>query len=264
MKNLHLFILLVVCSFFYDANCSVPNNGQDVTRPINRFDARLKFQEGIDANQGKSVICTLRTDTLNDFSNGWQLGCRIDVPYEWFYCPNNARFCNWRYCSTSNRVGDSLFQALIITPDCGDWAYGFGAKFIFPSAGDNLNIGMGKYQALPTVAFRCNLNEFLDGSYIGCIARQDFDIGGYSSAPQINQTFIQPFVNIQLPDGWFLYSAPEMIYNWETSHWFIPFDLMLGKLVTERIVLSIEYESGIVQDYPKYSQDVEFRIGYFY
>ena len=264
MKYFTLLFLTFSYWSLHSDDYEIIYNGEDVTRPVNRFDNRLEYQEGVDAVKGKAIIYTLRVDTLTNFANGWKLGLRADLPYWWFYCPHNAPQCNLPYCYDSQHVADSLFQALVITPNYGKWTYGFGAKFIFPTAGDNLEIGMGKYQVLPTVAFRYMMDEWIDGSYVGLLVRQDFDVGGYASAPTVNQTFIQPFINIPLPNNWFIYSSPEMIYNWESSQWFIPFDLMVGKMITERIVLSLEYESGIVQGYPKYSQELEFRIGYFF
>lgn len=267
MTHLLFFIWLLIFNspafFVYasDVEPEILNNGEDITRPIKRFDLRLKYQTGVNSIQGKATVFTARTDQVYTFLSEWQLGLRIDLPYEWYTCPQSSQ----QQCNKSlNDMGDSLFQILAGSPAYDRWTYGFGVKFIFPTAGNHLQIGQGKYQVLPTVALKYDLNEWSAGSYTGFIFRHAFDIAGYKSAPYISQTYIQPTININLNERWFVNSSPEMIYNWRTKAWFIPFDLMVGWMPTKKIVLSLEYENAIVYDYPKYAQQIEFRIGYFY
>jgi len=262
MKTILISIIGLVP--FISCFCHPVNNGEDITRPVTRFDNRLEYQEGSGSMQGKDIIYTARADSTYTFENEWVFSTRVDLPYEWFYCPNNANQCNLTYCYQSNCMGDSLIQMILIAPDFEYWTIGGGFKMILPTAGDNVEIGMGRYQFLPTLACRYSLRDWSPGAYCGLILRQDIDLGGFANAAPVSQTFIQPFMNVDLPMGWFLYSSPEMIYNWETSYWFIPFDLMLGWMITDKLVISIEYENGIVQDYPKYGQEVEFRIGIFF
>lgn len=258
-----LFLLYVSTAGAIESEASVRevNNGEDITRPITRFDLRVKLQGDVETMHGKTVIVTARTDQQITFGNGWQLGLRADLPYEWFRCPHA---CSSASCKSTTRLGDSLLQALLITPVYGKWTFAVGAKVIFPTAGDNLEVGDGKYQMLPSVAFRYGLGNWVPGAYCGVLLRHDFSVGGYKSAPAISQTFIQPFFNLDLPHRWFINSSPEMIYNWKINAWFIPFDLMVGKMIRKNIVASIEYESAIVNDYAQYRQQVEFRIGYFF
>ena len=161
-------------------------------------------------------------------------------------------------------MADSLFQAFLITPPHGKWTYGLGMKLIFPTGGKNLEIGDAKYQILPSWAFKYDLSGWSNGAYIGAILREAWSFAGDPSAPRINQTYIQPFFNINLPDDWFINSSPELFYDWGSHHWFIPFDLMIGRMFGKNIVVSLEYETAIVQDYPSYSQQLEFRIGVFF
>lgn len=240
------------------------NNGEDVTHPVRRFDLRVKYQTGVTHAEGKDVIVTLRTDQLFYFDNEWELSFRVDIPYDWFYCPRNSRECNLTPCTDADHLDDSLLQIFLITPSFYKWKYAVGTKFIFPTGGVNLEIGDGKYQLLPSFAFRYDLNDWVPGSYLGAIFRYAFDYAGYKVDPHISQAYIQPFFNLNLPDGWFLNSSPEMFYDFPTHHWFIPFDLMIGKMLGKKYIVSIEYECAIIDDYPEYSQQVEFRVGYFF
>lgn len=135
---------------------------------------------------------------------------------------------------------------------------------IFPTAGKNLEIGNGKFQLLPSVAFRRDLDELTPGSYFGVIFRHDWSVGGYSCAKRISETYFHPFLNINLPCHWFLNSSPELFYDWLTHKWFIPLDLMIGKMITPKLVVSLEYEYGVVCGYRSYRNQIEFRIGLFF
>lgn len=236
------------------------NNGEDVTRPITRLDVRVKEQTGVGSQNGRASVLTLRSDLTFPLKNKWQLALRGDAPFEAFRCPRHP--CE--ACYNARHMGDSLLQLFLITPTYGKWTYAIGVKEIFPTGGKNLEIGDGKYQTLPSLAFRYDLSSWSEGAYVGAIIRQAWSTGGYASAPPIRQTFIQPFFNLNLPCGWFLNSSPEMFYDWKSRHWFVPFDLMIGKLFSKKLVVSLEYESAIVYDYPEYRQQVEFRVGVFF
>jgi hypothetical protein len=237
------------------------NNGEDVTHPVTRFDTRLKCQNGVDKVDGSDIIGTARTDIVLKFDNEWQLAFRADFPIESFFCSKHCQECGGK---NAKHVGDSLFQFLFVTPPQGDWLFAIGEQTIFPTAGDNLNIGDAKYQLLPTVAARYDLGYWSDGAYTGILLRHAFSVGGYPSAPPVARTYIQPTLNINFTKGWFINSSPELRYNWITSAWFVPFDLMIGVMVTPKFILSIEYAKAIVYDYPEYNQELEIRAGIFF
>lgn len=237
------------------------NNGQDVTRPLSRFDMRIQGQNGVGDQDGNTATLTFRVDSAIPLRSEWQLGLRLDAPFQSFRCPHH----NEKHpCYNSNHMDDSLMQLFIITPNYGRWCFAAGFKMIFPTAGRNLEIGNGKYQFLPSAAFRCDWNELSEGSYFGVIVREDWSVAGYSSAPRISRSYLQPFLNINLPCKWFINSSPELFYDWVSHQWFIPLDLMVGKMITPKLIVSLEYEYGLVYGYRNYRNQLEFRIGIFF
>jgi hypothetical protein len=51
----------------------------------------------------------------------------------------------------------------------------------------------------------------------------------------VNLTTIQPFVNYNLDDGWFISSVPIITANWEASsgnEWTVPVGVGVGKALT--------------------------------
>lgn len=260
MRLVGLFSLLGLSILFaLEARQEGLNNGQDVTRPITRVDARIKAQAGDNGRKSRAWITTARMDKSLHFENGWQVGLRFDLPYEWYRCPDVPN------CQTNvDHIGDSLAQGFIVPPSIGNWTYAIGLQIIFPTAADYLQIGQGKLQLLPSFAFKYALTDWGEDCYWGLILRESTSICGYKSAPYVTQTYIQPFINITLPCNWFVNSSPEMRYNARTKRWFVPFDLMIGNMITPALVVSLEYESAIVYDYKNFTQELEFRIGFFY
>lgn len=234
--------------------------GEDITRPLNRFDLRAEGQKGENCRHSSDVIATARTDLLIKLPDGWSTGVRVDVPYAWYWSGSRQSACGHDVF----HLDDSLLQVILIAPECGKWTGAFGVKAIFPTAGDHLEIGDGKYQLLPSAGFKYDLGEWSQGAYAGLIVRQAFDVAGYRSAPYICKTYIEPFLNINLPDQWFINFSPEIIYNWRIRKWFVPFDMMVGTMVSENVIVSLEYESAIVYGYKQFTQSLEFRVGYFY
>ena len=50
---------------------------------------------------------------------------------------------------------------------------------------------------------------------IGAIANQQWSIGNAPPNQRVNAMLIQPFINYNLPEGWYLTSAPIITANWE-------------------------------------------------
>ncbi len=234
------------------------NNGRNILKPMTRLDITFDYENDTDG-VGNETEIALRFEKVIDLEHGWQASFRADVRYDWFVC-----HCTDCSCDTTNRVGDTQLQALLITAPIGNWSGGAGLQINLPTAGDNSIIGDAKYELRPTVAAAYDLSDWSLGSYMGILFRQSFSIAGYANQPYINQTYIQPFLNINLLHKWFINSSPEIRYNWRTSRWFIPLDLSIGVMITKKFVISMEYEYALVRDFPRYKHYAELSIGYFF
>jgi Protein of unknown function (DUF1254) len=64
------------------------------------------------------------------------------------------------------------------------------------------------------------------GAFVtGGLVRQLWSFAGDDDRADVNQTLIQPFVNYNLEDGWFLVTAPIITANWEADsedRWVVP------------------------------------------
>jgi hypothetical protein len=73
----------------------------------------------------------------------------------------------------------------------------------------------------------------MDGPWVvGALANQQWSFAGWTDG-QGNQLLIQPFINYNLSDGWYLSSAPIITANFSApsgDHWTLPVGGGVGKL----------------------------------
>ncbi len=67
---------------------------------------------------------------------------------------------------------------------------------------------------------------------IGALVNNVWSVGGDSTRADVNQFVLQYFVNYNLPNGWYLTSAPILAANWEADddRWLVPFGGGFGKI----------------------------------
>ena len=90
------------------------------------------------------------------------------------------------------------------------------------------------------------------------------DFAGDGSRNHINQLTLKPLVHFELGDGFFVQTEPELVHDNLTGRWFIPLDLMVGKMISENVVMSLEYQRSLSGYQPNFYQYFEFRTGFFY
>ena len=106
--------------------------------------------------------------------------------------------------------------------------WGIGPVFSFPSATDDL-FGSGQWSAGPSVVALTMRGPWV----FGAIANNLFSIAGDSNRDDVNSFLIQPFVNYNMDDGWYLTSAPIITANWEAdsdSRWTVPLGGGVGRV----------------------------------
>ena len=252
-----LFFLMNIAAYPQEKEEEV-NTGEDFTRPPNRFDTGFQYVDMV--GDFESTVITARVDKTILLDGGWQLALRADLPYMWPDVPSAEN-----PPSGENQAGlsDFLTQAALILPKKGMWQMAFGLRMIFPTASKD-QTGTGKYLLLPTAGVKYDLGDWLKGAWTGVVTRYATDIGGDDDRPYISESIIQPYFHIDLPKLWFLTFSPETRYDWRVEKWHVPFNIVVGKMITRKIVTSIEYKQAIVKDLPLYEKSVEFHVGFFF
>jgi hypothetical protein len=168
-------------------------------------------------------------------------------------------------------LGDVLVQGLFINTLTQRFAWGFGTQLIFPTATQD-QMGFGKYQVLPTAVFRVTTPEITKGSWSALLVRYDVSVFGDDDRRDIKEIQFAPTFNISLPHNWFvtLYPSSDIRYNLgdqrpgDTGRWFVPFDFMVGKMLSPIIIGSVEVSFPIINEYQVYDFKIEGRIGFFF
>ena len=267
-------LILAFLGFAFSANAFAAetpwekalNNGQDITRPLARFDTSYQYQT-LQGNRTENFF-TLRTDRPFVINDRWWIGTRVDLP-----------------CILTNKktaldpegpfkfgLGDVLTQFLLIRFFDERWAAAAGNQFIFPTAHTS-QMGDGKYQLVPTAGVRRMLPELSNGSFTAFLVRYAVDYAGSSKRSRISTLELAPMFNWNLPREWFVNAFPSTDFQInlaDKGHVFIPFDIMIGKTIPNKAIFSVEaafpmYYSGEPENfYTFYRFRVEARIGIFY
>lgn len=98
--------------------------------------------------------------------------------------------------------------------------WGFGPTIVLPTGTDR-NLTAGKYSLGPTFVALTMQGPWV----VGILANNIWSFAGKSDRAPVNAMLLQPFVNYNLPAGWYLTSAPVVTANWQAGHadrWTIP------------------------------------------
>jgi len=117
-------------------------------------------------------------------------------------------------------LGDINYTGWLSPVGGGPVTFGIGPSISFPSATDDV-LGSEKWSAGPSAVAVAQPGPFV----VGGLIRQLWSFAGKSDRQDVSQMLIQPFVNYNLPEGWFLVSAPIITANWEAdsdNQWLVP------------------------------------------
>jgi len=127
-----------------------------------------------------------------------------------------------------NGMGDTTFTAFFSPAEPDKWIWGMGPVLLLPTATDD-KLGTDKWGAGPSAVALTIRGPWV----IGALFNQIWSFAGDSDRADVNQLLIQPFVNYNLLDGWYLVSSPVITANWEANSdntWTIPAGGGVGKI----------------------------------
>ena len=127
-----------------------------------------------------------------------------------------------------NGLGDITFTAFLSPANPGKMIWGAGPVLLLPTATDE-KLGTKKWGAGPSAVALT-----IRGPWVcGALANHIWSFAGDGNRDDVNQTLIQPFVNYNLPEGWYLVSSPIITANWEADSdntWTVPLGGGIGKV----------------------------------
>jgi hypothetical protein len=125
-------------------------------------------------------------------------------------------------------LGDVIFRAFLSPSESGEIIWGAGPVFSLPLATED-NLGSEKWGIGPTaVALKMN------GPWVyGALFQNIWSFAGEDDRADVNQMLLQPFVNLNMPGGWYLVSSPVITANWKADSddtWTLPVGGGVGKI----------------------------------
>jgi hypothetical protein len=246
------------------------NTGNDLFRPpANLLQMMEQYKTAPGSGPMPGSTREVTTDTLNlrydhslDLAPMWILALRTDLPL----LSKNPFSSDNPDSSYLQGVGDADAQAILIHNIDSRWTVGFGARLTAPTGGDTL--GSGKWQIMPGAGFRYTLPEISSSSYLEPLVRYAVSFAGDPTRRNISNLQFAPTFNIGLPDRWFVtfYPSPDIRINYgdpitgQTGRLFLPFDIRVGRKLSDNAALSLEVGVPIIKDYPVYDFKTELRL----
>ncbi len=126
-------------------------------------------------------------------------------------------------------IGDINYTAFLSPKNSKGLIWGVGPSISAPTATDDV-LGSGKWSLGPSA-----VGLVIEKPWVGgVLVRQLWSVGGDSDREDVNQTLLQPFVNYNMADGWYLASSPVVLANWSArsgERWTVPLGGGVGKIL---------------------------------
>ena len=125
-------------------------------------------------------------------------------------------------------LGDINYSIYFSPVKVGKVIWGVGPSLNMPTA-DNDQLGSGKWSGGIT-AVALNVPKW--GS-LGILGRQLWSFAGDEDRQEVSQALIEPFINYNLDNGWFLISDMVMTANWKAdsgNQWTVPLGGGVGRV----------------------------------
>ena len=129
---------------------------------------------------------------------------------------------------SASGLGDINYSLYFSPVKYGKVIWGVGPSINIPSASDD-QLGSGKWSTGVT-AVALTLPKW--GS-MGILGRQLWSVAGDSDRQDVSQALIEPFLNYNLSNGWFLITDMVLTANWKASsgnQWTIPVGGGVGRI----------------------------------
>lgn len=125
-------------------------------------------------------------------------------------------------------LGDTLASLFFSPkrPTADGWIWGAGPVLLLPTGTGDL-LTAEKWGLGPTgVALR----QAGPWTY-GALANHVWSVAGSSSRPDVNRSFLQPFLTYTTPSAWSFVLQAEASYDWEQSAASVPVGIFVGKVL---------------------------------
>src|SRR5262245_21836040 len=162
------------------------------------------------------------------------------------------------HVDNASGLGD-INPTLFLSPaKPGKLIWGVGTTMTFPTASNNL-LGNGKWSMGPSA-----VGLFMSGPWVvGALANQQWSFAGWGNK-DFHQFLIQPFLNYNLPHGWYLSSAPIITADFDAKsddRWTVPVGGGVGKLQRiGKLPVNFQLQAFANVESPRFGPDWQLRF----
>ena len=125
-------------------------------------------------------------------------------------------------------LGDINYSVFVSPAEPGKVIWGVGPSIMMDTATDD-QLGSGKWSAGPTAVVLIQPKPWT----LGMLGRQIWSFAGDSDRASVNQLLLEPFINYNLDNGWYLITDMILTANWQadsSNRWTIPLGGGVGKM----------------------------------
>ena len=110
---------------------------------------------------------------------------------------------------TQNGIGDLNPSFFFVPKGKGPWTLGFGPTLVLPTASAS-SLGSGKWSAGPAAVAVYSKGPWVAGALLNNL----WLFAGERDRGAVSAFLLQPFINYNLPKGWYLVTSPIVTANW--------------------------------------------------
>jgi hypothetical protein len=162
--------------------------------------------------------------------------------------------------SRINGIGDVLFSAFLSPAHSGGWIWGIGPAIQAPTHSDEA-LGNDRWGVGPTFVV-LHLEKGSPWVY-GALINNVWSVSSSSGSRAYNKGLIQPFVNYNMPKGWYLVSSPIVTVDWTargSQQWTVPVGGGIGKIVHwDKLPVNLQLQSFYNVASPTYGPNWQVR-----
>jgi hypothetical protein len=186
---------------------------------------QLNYDTGFGASDGDKTFVNIQPVIPFDLTDDLSLVTRTILPIAW---QNDIAGNSGSQAGLGDIVQSFFFVPQSKETALGSLTYGVGPVFNWPTSTDRL-LGSGNWGLGPTAVILFQKS----GWTYGGLANHLWGVAETrSSAPDLNNTFLQPFVSYTTKDAWTFGLNAESSYNWTTEDWSVPVNATISKLTS--------------------------------
>jgi len=234
-KNLAVFTLVSLLVLASPFHCRAQEKGGEdlaakTQNPVGAmYSLPFKFIFDYGADNGEATFLNIQPVIPITVGN-WNLINRVIVPL--IDTPGlvtgTPEIPNPVQGNGTSGLGDINYSVFVSPAEPGKVIWGIGPSLMMKTATDD-QLGSGKWSAGPTAVVLIQPKPWT----LGLLGRQLWSFAGDSDRKSVNQLLLEPFINYNLDNGWYLITDMILTANWQvdsSNRWTIPLGGGVGKM----------------------------------